>query len=319
MLCSSFAERESALKQLPLALSLFLGAPPVFAQDEPKITSLQAHALNDNVFWVEGGTANAGFVVGTDGVLVVDSQRTSPDGALQIALIATITQKAIIALVITHADPDHVGGIPAYPADVEVIMQENARAQIIAGAADEHGGPLFGPTYKALAAYHLPDHTVASVQRMTLAGVPVELIHTAPAHTSGDLVVYLPRQKVIFGGDIVLTNQGRFPVIHLGGSSLGWIASMKAILALDSDMIVPGHGPIEPRAKLETRLKDVEERRAAIKTMIEAGKSFEDINTVLPAEVADPRFPSFNRTTYDELVKGYPEQVAPWASLAKQP
>ena len=80
---------------------------------------------------------------------------------------------------------------------------------------------------------------------MVLNGVRMVLMYVAPAHTSGDLFVYLPDQKIVFAGDIHLTNSGRFPVIKIGGSSLGWIASMKAMLALDADTYVPGHGPIE--------------------------------------------------------------------------
>ncbi len=302
-----------------LVTALVMLTAPAFAQDQATPPSLQAHTLRDDVFWVEGGTSNAGFVVGSDGVVVIDAQRTPPEGAAQLALIAKITPKTVATIVVTHADPDHVGGLPAYPTVAQVIMQENAHAQILAGAADPHGGPLFGPMYRDLAATHKPDQTVAALDRITAAGIRLELIHVAPAHSSGDLVVYLPKQKVVFAGDIVLTNQGRFPIIHLGGSSLGWIASMKAVLALDAHVIVPGHGPVESRAKLETRVKDAEERRAAIKKLIAAGKSLEDIDAALPPEVGNARFPSFNRTTYDELTKGYPEQAPPWASLVKQP
>lgn len=275
--------------------------------------------MSAGVYWVTGGTANTGFVVGPDGVVVIDAQRTPPEGAAQVALIAKTAPKPIVAILLTHADPDHVGGLPAYPAGVRIVMQENARAQILAAAADEHGGPLFGPMYKDLAANHLPDHTVAAAERTTIAGTPVHMFRLAEAHTSGDLVVHFPRQKVVFAGDIVLTDQGRFPIIHVGGSSLGWIASMKAILALDADVIVPGHGPIESRARLEARLKDAAARRDAIRKMVEAGQSLEEIDAALPPEIANPRFPSFNRTTYDELTKGYPEQAPPWDSLAKRP
>ncbi|HMO74374.1 MAG TPA: MBL fold metallo-hydrolase [Sphingopyxis sp.] len=307
------------MKRLSIAVALAWLAGPAPAQSPSDVPVLQAHGLGDGVFRVEGGVANAGFVVGPEGVIVVDAQRTPPEGAAQLALIARIAQRPVAGVILTHADPDHVGGLPAYPADALIIMHENARAQILAAAEAADGGPFFGPLYKAIAASRLPHRTVAAAERMVIAGIMVEMIRVAPAHSGGDLIVHFPDHRVVFAGDIVLTDQGRFPSIRTGGSSLGWIASMKAILALDADVIVPGHGPVATRERLEAQLKDAEERRAAIKQMVEAGKSLAEIDAALPPEIANPRFPSFNRTTYDELVKGYPEQVPPWHSLVERP
>jgi glyoxylase-like metal-dependent hydrolase (beta-lactamase superfamily II) len=307
------------LKQLLIAAALAGLASPARPQSPAETAVLQKIALGDGAYAVTGGIANAGFVVGPDGVVVIDAQRTPPEGAAQQGLIAGITPRPITAILLTHADPDHVGGLPVYPADARIIMHENARAQIVAAAKADDGGPFFGPLYKEVAASRLPHQTIAARSRMTLAGTMVEILHPAPGHSSGDLIVYFPEQGIVFGGDIVLTDQGRFPSIRKGGSSQGWITSMKAILALDAKVIVPGHGPVVPRTQLETRLRDAEERRAAVKQMVEAGKSLGEIDCALPPETVNPRFPSFNRTTYDELVKGYPEQVPPWHSLERTP
>lgn len=298
------------------AAALAFVAVPAVAQ----AAKLTAHIVRDNVYRVEGGTANAGFVVGRDGVIVIDPQRTPLEGAAQIALIHKITDKPIRTIIVTHGDPDHVGGLPAYAADATVIMHENTRTQIVAAAADSaNGGPLFGPMYRDLAAHHLPARTIASSESIQIAGVPIQLIYIAPAHSSGDLMVYLPRQKVVFAGDVVLTRFGPFPIIHLGGSSQGWIETFKAMLALDAAVVVPGHGAIEARPKLEQRLRDGEQRRAQIKASVEAGKSLAAIDAVLAPEIGNPIFPGFNTTTYDELTKGYPEARPPWDSVVKRP
>ena len=156
---------------------------------------------------------------------------------------------------------------------------------------------------------------MADTQTVTLDGVRMVLMHVAPAHTSGDLIVYLPAQKIVFGGDIITTNLGRFPVVHIGGSSLGWMESVRAILALDADTIVSGHGGIETRAQLAARLRDANERREQVKAMVYAGKTKAEVVQALPEPGASPMFATFTETIYDEFVKGYPPASPPWANL----
>lgn len=310
---TSFLFGRTALA-LGLAAAAAIASPLAAQMPGPMV--LTAHPLKGGAYWVSGGVSNTGFVIGQSGVVVIDAQVNKMAGEKAVAEIAKITPKPIDKLVITHGDPDHVGGVGAYPG-AEIIAHENTRAYVLAGAADNSAGPR-SALYQDLAANHLPTHTLATSQTLTLDGVKMQLIHVAPAHTAGDLIVYLPAQKIVFGGDVILTN-GRFPSIHIGGSSEGWIESMKAILALDADTFIPGHGQIETKKQLQARLKDVEERREAIKAMVYAGKSFAEIDKALPEVIETPMFPSFNQTTYDELTKGYPPAVAPWANFLKKP
>lgn len=170
---------------------------------------------------------------------------------------------------------------------------------------------MFGPLYQELVK-HPPTRTIGNTETVALDGVRMMLMHIAPAHTAGDLVVYLPAQKTVFGGDLLLTSQ-RLPVIHIGGSSIGWIATMRAMLALDADTYIPGHGQIESKAKLQARLRDVEQRREQIKAMVRDGKSLAEIERALPEPPAP--FLSFAATVYKELTIGYPAASPPWANM----
>ena len=291
-------------------------AVPAAAQEPSGPLKLAVHPLNGGVYWIEGGTSNTGFIVGETGVIIVDAQMKPEGVAQELAAIHAITPKPVNQIIASHGDPDHVGGLSFYPAGTPIVMQENTLSKIRVSAADPSGGPVYGAIYKKL--LDLPIRTVAGTETDAIDGVKTVLMYVGPAHTSGDLIVFLPRQKVVFGGDVVLTNTGRFPIIHLTGSSLGWIAAMKAILALDADVIVPGHGPIESRAQLAVRIKDVEERRAAIKAMIEAKKTLPEIEAALPQPDANPRFLTFAQTVYAELTTGYPPQTPPWFDLVKK-
>ena len=279
------------------------GPPPV----------LTAKPIRGGAYWVEGGRANTGFIVGKTGVIVIDAQM-SPDTVRQeLAAIAKLTDKPVSTLIVTHADPDHVGGVALYPATARLIEQENAWSEVMATASDPGSGAL-GPLYQRLLA-RKPAHTVANTETMTIDGVRMVLMYVAPAHTSGDLIVYLPEQKIVYAGDIVTSNQGRFPVIHLGGSSLGWAATMHAILALDATTYVGGHGAFETKAQLAARVREAEARRAAVKAMVEQGRSLAEIEAALPEPDANPMFPSYTRTVFDELTKGYPVANPPWTNI----
>ena len=289
------------------------------AQERPGPLTLVPHQIAKGVYWVEGGTSNAGFVVGDKGVIAIDAQKNVDSARTELAVIAKVTPKPVDTVILTHGDPDHVGGVAGFPAGTALIAQENTRAAIIAAAADGGGGPVYGTMYRDLVDHHLPSRTIAASEDTVIDGVRMKLLYIAPGHSSGDLIVYLPAQKVVFAGDIVTTNTGRFPIIHIGGSSLGWIAAMRAILALDADTIVSGHGGLETKAQLRVRLKDVEDRRTAIKAMVEQNKTLDEINAALPEKPLNPMFPTFNQTTYTELTKGYPAAVAPWMNIVRRP
>lgn len=278
--------------------------------------ALVSHQIATGTYWIEGDAANTGFVVGRDGVVVIDTQRSADVARLQIAQIARVTPKPVKTIIVTHGDPDHVGGLMAYSAGSTIIAHENTRAQILATAREPDGTSPSLPTYRAIAAERLPNRTIGSTETIMADGVVITLLHVAPAHSSGDLVVFLPRQKVAYVGDLLTVRDGTFPIIHVGGSSEGWIRTLRAVLSLKADTFVAGHGGLMTRQELRTLLQQVEERREAIKALAYQGKSIAEINAALPEAKTSPMFLSFNETTYFELMDGYPDAQPPWASLA---
>ena len=153
---------------------------------------------------------------------------------------------------------------------------------------------------------YMPTSTVRNLKKVVLDGVPLLLIHTASAHTDGDLAIYLPLQRIVFAGDLVTPAVGRYPGIHLDkhGSLLGWCEFMKAILALDVDTYVSGHGDLLSKDELTKRLHASEARRAEIKTLFDHGKTLKEAKAALhdkPLKGMARMFPTFTETTYQEL------------------
>jgi glyoxylase-like metal-dependent hydrolase (beta-lactamase superfamily II) len=87
----------------------------------------------------------------------------------------------------------------------------------------------------------LPTKTFEDWLSLHVGDTEVNLIQVGPAHTKGDLIVHLPREKVVFTGDILF--MGMHPIVWEGPVER-WIAACDRILALQADVVVPGHGPI---------------------------------------------------------------------------
>lgn len=274
-------------------------APVVHAQAQ--FAPIQVHMLNGGVYWIEGGVgSNSGVVVGKDGVIVIDAKQTPESGKAVLTEIAKLTSKPITHVILTHSNLDHVDGLVAFPKGLTIISQENCKKQM--------ENPRTNPQNIDLHDY-LPTKTVNKKESLTIDGVRFELLHFAPAHTSGDLIIYLPQQKIAFTGDITVARLP-YPLIHMEdqGSSEGWIESMKGIVALNAGTYIPGHGGLQTKAELEKRLADTAARRAKIKELVAQGKSLDEVKQNLgePARAAGgngPGFASFTEVVYQELTK----------------
>lgn len=277
---------------------LAFGAAAVAARAQTP-ERLEVHPLRGNVSWVEGGGGNTGVIVGQKGVVVIDAKITGAAGKELLADISKMTPEPVNTVILTHSDRDHVNGLAAFPQGITIIAQENnKKEQERALTTSGNGAPP---------ADRLPTRLITkNKESMKLDGVSFELLHWGPAHTSGDLVIYLPKQKIVFTGDII-TNRPD-PLIHLekNGSSEGWIQTASGLAALDADTFVPGHGGPETKADVQQYVAHAKTKREQIKALVAQGKSLEEIETAVgdppPAQDGNgPAFASFTQVVYREL------------------
>ena len=243
--------------------------------------------IKDNLYWARGGAgSNDGIIVGKDGVILVDT-KTTPDSEKEVlAEVAKITPKMINTVIITHSDGDHVNGLAALPAGLTIIAQENCKKEMEASASSRNPAPQD----------RLPTKTYDKTDKMTIDGVKIQLYHWAPGHTSGDTIVYLPDDKVVFGGDLLVTNRPDTGIhMEKNGSAAGWIENAKGMLKLDADTYLTGHGDMMTKADVQKKLDFIQAKYDKIKAMVAQGKSLDEIKTSF-GEPTAPAPPNANGT-----------------------
>jgi glyoxylase-like metal-dependent hydrolase (beta-lactamase superfamily II) len=181
--------------------------------------------LAENVYGYEeirqpGFTTVSLFVVGNDGVLVADGQGSPAATQKMLGEIAKVTPKPVKWYIVGSDHGDHTAGNSVLPNDIKYVVSKASRAQM----------KLDAPAMTA-------DREVVNV-----GGIEVQAIYAGRAHTGGDLLVYLPKQKVLFMSEVYLNRV--FPAMRSAYPS-EWVAVIDKALAMDVERFVPGHGFIE--------------------------------------------------------------------------
>lgn len=294
--------RKKASLTLGLAMIAAFAAFAPIAFSQLVSGPLKVAAIRDNVYWAEGGAGvNTGFIIGTTGVIVVDAKTTEDSQKEVLAEIAKLTPKPVDTVIITHSD--HIKGIAAFPADVTIIAQENCKKEMETSHARD-----------AAPADRLPTKTVLKDETMTIDGVRLRLLHWAPAHTSGDLVVYLPDQKIVFAEDLLVTDRPPDDTpIHaaLHGSAAGWFDNVKGMLALDADTYVLGHGEsLFTKDDARKKMALIQAKWDKVQAMVMQGKSLNEVKAALGESTAPPNpnaqgnlpEPSLTEIMYKEIM-----------------
>jgi cyclase len=247
------------------------------SQQPPQPAPATVQQVRDGVYMVKGGSgANTGFFIGKTSVLAIDAKMTAAASKQEVDEIKKLTTNPVRMMVITHSDGDHVNGLDGFPEGMKIIAHARTKKDMEEAFKE---APL-----QALQAY-LPNQVFSDPAfALALDGEAIRLFHFGPAHTSGDVVVYFPAEKVAFVGDLVFI--GRDPLIHRqkGGTSFGLVKNLKEILALDADTFIPGHGEILSKKDIEGLMTSIEEKQEKIKALIKEGKTLDEVKKTFNVE-----------------------------------
>lgn len=301
---------------------------------------------------------NTTVVIGSRDVLVVDSGYLPSSARADIAQIRRWTKKPVRYLVNTHWHPDHVRGNAAYAAafpGLAIIAHETTpelergfdepnlaryrsrvetlRRELSTGRAPD-GKPLSDtdrteaeadlarrlPVLREFQDYQpvYPSVIFADAMTLDLGGRTVQLRHPGRGHTVGDVIAWLPRERVLIAGDLVT-----YPVPYFFA---GWpydeIDTLERLAALNARVIVPGHGQVlHDRRYLDQTLELLRSVRAQVVAEVRKRGSLsaklEDVRRAIDFGAAERRFAGsdsesveFFRESMDGLVKTFFYQIA---------
>ena len=237
------------------------------AADTPaSAPAMQAREAAPGCWYVEGLSAlgssanqnfisNAGFVVTSSGVVVIDALGSPALAERLLAEIRKVTAQKVTHVIVTHYHADHIYGLQVFEAlGARILAHQAAReylnsdtARLRLQASREELAPWVDARTRLVPA----TEWIHERRELTVGDTTLVLQPVGPAHTPEDLAVYLPGVKALYAGDLVF--RSRIPFVGQADSR-NWIASLERLLAFDAAVVVPGHGPVSTEAAKDMQL-----------------------------------------------------------------
>ena len=314
------------------------GAEPLF--DLKKVAEGVYAAIARPAYKTWTLNCNAAVVVLEDGVLIVDTHSKPSAAQALIEQIKTVTDKPVRYVVDTHFHWDHYRGnaayLQSYPRGVEIISSEPTRQNILRLGIPrlkqeilrlpkqiEGLKQAFSRTSDARCRAELEEEirqtekhlqelkdTKAVVPNMTLEkslilyrkNRTVQILFMGRGHTDGDVVVFLPQEKVLATGDLL---QGWMP--YMGDSyPYEWIRTLEAIEKLDFERIIPGHGAvIQGKEHLVLWKNYLTDLMGQVAEQYARGATLEETRRNVNLSKYEPRLVGFREAVRGNIEKAY--------------
>lgn len=208
--------------------------------------------LDERLRVVLGGGGNSTVMVAGRDVTVTDVKFGPAARRLRHGLEVDLGHR-VRQVMLTHAHWDHAAGLTQFANANAVWVHPNARR-----ALEREG-------------VRAPFVDVHSQVRIWVGDEDVRLMHVGVGHTDGDLVAFLPKRRLLIAGDVLNNGFEPFGDPAYGGDIAQFRTTVQALLALDFDTVIPGHGDVMPRAAVERRLAYLTSLEDAVQEALRAG------------------------------------------------
>ena len=170
-------------------------------------------------------------------------------------------------LVYSHDHADHISGGEVFADTAVVVAHENARERIIGEKR----------------ATAVPQLTFSESMTLELGGKLIQLRHVGRNHSDNWLVAHFPAERAIFAVDFIPVKG--FPFRDLPDSYFpDWIDSLRAVEAMDFDILIPGHGPNGGKADVRTMREYMTQLHGEVLMHVRAGKTRDEVKSLVKME-----------------------------------
>jgi len=260
-----------------VAAAAVMVAVPALAQQDFSKVEIKTTDLGNKTYRLEGAGGNITLAVGSDGLIMVDTQFAPLSDKIK-AAVKAISPLPIKYIVVTHFHGDHTGGIANFQKDGAVVLsQDNIRLRLLGGTTNGLTGNKTAP----LSGDAIPKETyIGGTKTIEVGGRKAILTHYYNAHTDGDTGVFFPDANVIATGDIMNSNH-RYQTVDFanGGDIRGMIRATNDWLKMANDQtkVQTGHGPLANKKVVEEYNAMVKAAREAVEKLVREGKSEADV------------------------------------------
>jgi glyoxylase-like metal-dependent hydrolase (beta-lactamase superfamily II) len=228
-----------------------------------------------------GRVGNAGFIVGPEGVVAIDSGTSYRQGVALLDLIGRTTAQPVRALIITHARQEFLFGAAAFrERGIPIHMQLRASRLMAARCPRclKNLKELLGEDEMQGSAVVRPDHEFEASHTLALIDRPLRVLYFGHSSGPGDVAVLDERSGVLFAGGLL--DQGHIPDVQ--DSDLpGWRRALAELRTLPLTHIVPGHGAAAGAPLVATVERYLAQLQAGADTLLEAGTSRREVPDAL--------------------------------------
>ena len=297
---------------LGVSCAMMLNAAAFAQQEDVTKIEITTQPVAENIHLLNAGySGNIGLFVGEQGIFMIDSGNYPDESLLErmTAAIANISPQPIRFMLNTHWHFDHVKGNEYLGKRGATLMAHENTWKYL---SSDQTLTAFNATIPAAPKEAQPLVAFTDALTLRMNGDEMFIFHPGAAHTDGDALVYWRNANVLHTGDLYF--EGMYPFIDIehGGSINLMIDAATKVLGMmnDTTKIIPGHGPVSDKAKMQAYVAMLTDIRDTMRGLITEGKTLDEIVAANPTQKYDEGWgkgfmnpEQFTKLVYSDLIR----------------